>query len=87
MVCRICQQGNYTLCLLTARRDWGSNVTKSLYDEYQTRLDVFRNWFDSTIMSTNHGSDAILVAAYPSHAPSYGVPYGSFSRSADRPLY
>ncbi|KAH0594678.1 hypothetical protein MHUMG1_07512 [Metarhizium humberi] len=56
------------------RWDWGSNVTKSLYDEYQARLDVFRNWFDSNIMSTNHGGDAILVAAYPSHAPSYGVP-------------
>ncbi|KAG8408516.1 hypothetical protein J3458_019550 [Metarhizium acridum] len=56
------------------RWDWGSNVTKQAYDEYQSRLLVFRNWFESTVMSTNDGGDAVFVTAYPSHAPCYDVP-------------
>ncbi|KAG8423051.1 hypothetical protein J3459_009846 [Metarhizium acridum] len=64
------------------RWDWGSNVTKQAYDEYQSRLLVFRKWFESTVMSTNDGGDAILVTAYPSHAPCYVVPCVSLSRGA-----
>ncbi|KHN94039.1 Amidase signature domain protein [Metarhizium album ARSEF 1941] len=63
-----------TEATVTYRWDWGSNVTKQAYDEYQTRLDVFRRWFGTTIMSMDSGGDAVLVASYPSQAPVYDAP-------------
>ncbi|KAG8164618.1 hypothetical protein KVR01_004893 [Diaporthe batatas] len=39
----------------------GESVTNDDYEEYLTRLDTFRAWFDKTIMSLSSESDDIMV--------------------------
>lgn len=50
-----------TVGLTFSVRKIGENVTNDDYDEYLTRLNTFRTWFDKTIMSLSSKSDDIMV--------------------------
>ncbi|KAH8788395.1 amidase signature domain-containing protein [Diaporthe sp. PMI_573] len=39
----------------------GEHVTNDDYDEYLTRLDTFRTWFEKTVMSLTSESDDIMI--------------------------
>jgi uncharacterized protein (DUF885 family) len=42
-------------------RNIGEHVTNDDYDEYLTRLDTFRTWFEKTVMSLTSESDDIMI--------------------------
>lgn len=54
-------------------RSTGKSVRKSEYNEYQTRLEVFRAWFDKQVMNMTSVEPrwTAMVLPFDSETPNY----------------
>ncbi|KAH6611612.1 hypothetical protein Trco_001632 [Trichoderma cornu-damae] len=57
----------------TPRFRWAIGEGESKQDcaDHRERIEVFKRWFDENVMSTPHGSDAIMVLPFGPHTVQY----------------